>query len=101
MVDGGTHYCVIVRNDPEFGSDKKNRLLIVEHQEAICWMKPDEEITQRAAEAGINKSPRTLGSHHTGGINAAAKAGGIRFISATTDTDKLREWIVGTDNDIQ
>ena len=101
MVEGGTHYSVIVRDNPEFGSDKRNMLLIVERQEAICWMKPDEEITQRAAEAGINKSPTALGSHHLGGLNAATKAGGVRFISDTINDDKLREWIVGTDNEIQ
>jgi len=98
MVDGGTHYSVIVRDDPEVGLDKKNRFLIVERQEAICWMKPDEEITQQAAEAGINKSPKGLGSHHPGGLNAAAKAGGVQFISDTIDDDKLQEWIVGTDS---
>jgi len=96
-VDGGTHYSVIVRNDPEFGLDKKNRLLIVERQEAICWMKPDEEIIQRAAEAGINKSPTGLSSYHTGGINIATKAGGINFISQTIHDEELRELIVGTD----
>ena len=100
MVDGGTHYSVIVRNDPEFGLDKKNRLLIVERQEAVCWMKPDEEITQRAAEAGINKSPTGLGSYHTGGINVATKAGGINFISQTIHDEKLREIIVGTDSEM-
>jgi len=99
MVDGGTHYSVILRDNPESGSDKKNMLLIVERQVAICWMKPDEEITQQAAEAGINKSPTALGSHHPGGFNAATKAGGVRFISNTIDSGELQEWIVGTDTD--
>jgi len=52
--------------------------LIVERQETICWMKPDKEITQRAT-----------------------KAGGVQFISQTIIEEKLREWIVGTDNKIQ
>ena len=104
LVDGGTHYSVILRDNPtgDFSAarDKKNRLLIVERQEAVCWMKPDEEITQQAAEAGINKSPTALGSHHPGGLNAATKAGGVRFISQTINTDKLCEIIVGTDSEM-
>ncbi len=101
MVDGGTHYSVIVRDDPTIGLDKRNMLLIVERKDAICWMKPDEEISQADAEIGINKSSTTPGSFHTRGINVATKAGGVRFIAAELKDDKLREWIVGTDNDVQ
>ena len=108
-VDGGAHYCVIVGDETLFGTDgtgrssndyKRNMLLIVERQEAICWMTPNQEISQAAAEIGINKTATTFGSFHTGGTNAATKAGGVQFISVTIPDEKLREWIVGTDDEI-
>ncbi len=108
QVDGGTHYTVVVGNETAFGTDgqgrssndfKKNMILISERKDAICWMRPDEEISQTDAEFPPNKTSSGLGSFHTGGINVAMKAGGVRFISDTIDAGKQREMIVGTDGE--
>ena len=74
-------------------------LLIVERKDAVCWMKPDVEITQAGAEQGINKTS-AVGSFHTGGVNAATQAGGVHFISDTIDTAQLHELITGPDHEM-
>ena len=106
-VEGGTHYRVIVGNNTAFGLDgkgraskafKKNMLLIVESKDAICWMRPNEEIAQAEAEILFdNRTPTKISSHHAGGINAAMKGGGVRFISQTISMDLWKNLVTGTD----
>ena len=106
-VDGCTHYRVIVGDQTAFGLDgngraskafKKNMLLIVESKDAICWMRPNEEIAQAEAEILFdNRTPTKISSHHVGGVNVAMKGGGVRFISQTISVDLWKNLVTGTD----
>lgn len=75
-----------------------NTLLLVERKTPLkCWMDPRGEITQAAAEIGINKTLDGIGSRHgtppESGANSARCDGSVHFLSETIDPAILRALI--------
>ena len=105
--DGEANYSVIVDDDLLFGNDgkgrsldgrKRHQIMLAERKGGVCWMQPDAEITQHAAETdGINKTATSFGSNHTGGANFGLRDGGVNFLTETMNPNQLNDLIRGTD----
>ena len=105
--DGETSYSVIVGDELLFDKEGRERLLtglkrhvvlLTERKEGVCWMRPDAEISQQAAESDlINGSDTSIGSKHTGGVNIALRDGSAGFMSETVSQDGFRELLRGSD----
>ena len=125
MLDGDTSYSVIIGDGLLFTNDGHgqtlaghgpNMLLVVEHQESVCWMRPNAEISQTDAESGIGSSRRisgipihggpityksvatttTIRSNHSGGCNFGLLDGGVTFISETIANETFVDLVRGT-----
>ncbi len=104
---GQTNYSVVVGNTSAFqvGEGKsladfgKHLVLVVERCQPICWMDPASEIDQATATRGINhhaNGTSGIGSHHPGGMNAAFRGGGVRFVSETIERAAWQGLLDGT-----
>ena len=105
--DGESNYSVIVGDDLLFGNDgkgrsldgrKRHQVMLAERKEGVCWMRPDAEITQHAAETdGINKTATSIGSNHTGGANFGMRNGSVYFLTDTMTPSRFNDFVRGTD----
>ncbi|QEG39099.1 DUF1559 family PulG-like putative transporter [Roseimaritima ulvae] len=101
---GQTTYSVVVGNDTAFHEGEGKALddfgthlaLVVERQQAVCWMDPMSELPQSIAYQGINHNAAGLGSPHPGGLNIGFRDGGATFISETFELSKLQGLLDGT-----
>ena len=107
LLDGDASYAVIVGDGLLFTADGRgqtlaghgrNMLMVVEHQESVCWMRPDAEITKAQADLGIGsrRNPAPVNSNHTGGCNFGRLDGEATYISETITADVFTELIRGT-----
>ncbi|WP_068142344.1 DUF1559 family PulG-like putative transporter [Roseimaritima ulvae] len=101
---GQTTYSVVVGEDTAFHRSEGKALddfgahlaLVVEREQAVCWMDPMSELPQSIAFEGINRNNAGLGSLHLGGLNIGFRDGGATFISETYELSKLQGWLDGT-----
>jgi len=107
LPDGDASYAVIVGDGLLFTDDGRgqtlaghgrNMLMVVEHQESVCWMRPDAEITKALADLGIGSRRNTapISSNHTGGCNFGLLDGAVTFISETIEETVFQGLVRGT-----
>lgn len=115
---GETTYSVVVGSEmpftagktkslTDFGPDRKIMILLVERSTPVCWMSPAIEVSQAAADAGINvwrnsnattkSGANGIASQHPGGAFFGFRAGAVEFLSEDMDLDDFRELLRGTD----
>ena len=77
--------------------DVWNQLLVVERDEPVCWMRPDQELRIADFTVGgitvVNKFFDSL--WHKDGINSSAPSGSARFLPSTTTDSSLEAFLVG------
>ena len=104
---GQTTYSVVVGEKTAFqaGEGKSlddlgmNLMLVVERQQAVCWMDPTSELVEAIAVDGINGKERPaagFGSRHPGGMDVGCRDGSSRFISETLGQFSLQGLLDGT-----
>ncbi len=106
LKDGETSYAVVTGDGLLFTEDGQgqtlaghgvNMLMVVERNDAACWMRPAAEVPQTLAETGrIGKGPGSVGSRHTGGANFGMRNGAVPFLSETINAEVFRNLIRGT-----
>ena len=76
-----------------------NTIMFAERLGPVCWMDPTSEVTLEAVleQGGINEDFYGLGSHHTGGINAAFCDGSVQFLSEYIDLEILESLLKRND----
>lgn len=101
---GQTTYSVVVGESTAFHQGEGKSLgdfgmhlaLVVEREEAVCWMDPMSELPQSLAFEGINRNDAGMGSPHPGGLNIGFRDGAVTFVSETVEASKLRGMLDGT-----
>lgn len=107
---GQTTYSVVVGPDApfeagkgkplsQFGPKSARMILVVERRQAACWMDPNFELPQAAAEQGINRPDgggMSIGSQHPGGANFGLRDGSVNFLSETIDAEQFKALLHGT-----
>lgn len=88
-----------------FGTSAGPFVLVCERAEPVCWMEPDKEIPQAAADAGINvrNSPyddvepvaNGIASPHPNGANFGCRDAAVRYLTDTTDNDLFQQMLRG------
>lgn len=107
LAAGETTYAVIVGPDmpfeegkaktlDNFGPMSTNMILLVERAEAVCWMDPESDVSQVAAEAGLNNEGAAVASPHPGGVIAGFRNGGVRFVSEVVEEEQFKAMLRGT-----
>ncbi len=101
---GQTTYSVVVGPDmpfeagegkrlADFGPDSDDMILVGERTDPVCWMDPTREVSQAAADEGIDArsfgsgppGPGRIGSHHPGVANFGFRNGAVRPLSSAED----------------
>jgi uncharacterized protein DUF1559 len=109
LAAGQTAYSVVVGPDTpfergqgralsDFGPNSANMILVVDVDEPGCWMDPAHNVSQTAANEGINgdlESRTAIGSQHPGGVNVGFRDGSARFLSETIDLELLKKLLRG------
>ena len=107
LAAGQTTYAVVVGpNMPfeegkaktlsNFGPKSANMILLVEQLEAACWMDPESDVSQVAAEAGLNNEGTEIGSPHPGGIIAGFRDGSVQLVLEVVDEEQFKAMLRGT-----
>jgi len=115
---GETTYAVVVgpempfvagktKSLADYGPDGRVMVLLVERSTPVGWMVPANEVSQTAADAGINvgsnsnattKSVTTgIASPHPGGATFGFRSGAVQFLSETMDLAEFRKLLRSTD----
>ena len=111
-----TTYSVVVGSDmpfeagegkplAHFGPHSNDMILLVERGNAVCWMDPTHEITQSAAEEGIQRGELAasassgsdhITSHHEGGAYFGLRSGAVQFLTENIDRELFTKMLKGT-----
>ncbi len=99
---GLTHVSVIIGKETPFTGSKgtkmsaitngtSNTIMVIERDQAVCWMAPDQELSCKELQKSGFKYPCTL--HENGGI-AANCDGSVRFMSKDFDPDEFKNAVI-------
>lgn len=82
-----------------FGPKSAAMILVVEREQPVCWMDPTQDVSQGAADVGMDTNAALraeITSPHPGGANFGLRNGGCRFVTETIDPEVFMGLLRGT-----